>query len=130
MKLTYLGAVFGRSAAGYKTSSDNGIGTGSTGWQGYDIITGRILSPNLGMYINKYADLLLTQFISDFIVSVPRFNNYRGRVSYSKLIHACTIHLVWSPNKGMHCELIVLSYHTVVPPTYTSNSFTSIVLCH
>ena len=63
--------------------SDNGVGSGSISWQGYEMITGRITSQNLGSYIFSLL-LIKISCISDIIVSVPRFNNYRGRVSYIK----------------------------------------------
>ena len=51
--LTLLGAVFRRHITRDRnTASDNGVGSGSISWQGYDIVTGRMSSSsNLGVYI-------------------------------------------------------------------------------
>jgi len=44
-----IGNVFRRSdQSGRTTFSGNGVGSGAVSWQGYEVITGRINSQNLG----------------------------------------------------------------------------------
>jgi len=45
-----VGAVFRRSSSNpaRTTVSNNGVGSSQISWQGYEVITGRINSPNLG----------------------------------------------------------------------------------
>ena len=46
---SHTGAVFRRSNTGQATSSGNGVGTEPISWQGYEVVTGRINSQNLGI---------------------------------------------------------------------------------
>ena len=48
--LTHLGSVFRRSATGTKSASENGVGTGSYAYQGFEVGTARISSSNEGMH--------------------------------------------------------------------------------
>jgi len=43
-----IGAVFRRSSSLVQTVSANGVGSLQFSFQGYEVITGRISSPNLG----------------------------------------------------------------------------------
>ena len=83
----HIGNVFRRNSISQTISSSLGVGSGSISWQGYEVITGRITSQSLG-----FIPFLLTKCtvfnLADFIVSVPRFNIYRGRVSHVNL-NAC-----------------------------------------
>ena len=81
MRAFIIGAVFRRSSLGRTTFSGNGVGSDSISWQGYEVTTGRINSANLGMYFASLFVRMCIIFVLDFIVSVPRFSNYRGRVS-------------------------------------------------
>ena len=46
----HKGAVFQRNHTGQTTGSNNGVGSiNSDSWQGYEVITGRIISQNLGI---------------------------------------------------------------------------------
>ena len=47
---SHIGAVFRRSNTDQSTSSGNGVGTDPIGWQGYEVVTGRINSQNLGIF--------------------------------------------------------------------------------
>ena len=53
MPTQHVGAVYRRSSAGQTGQSGNGVGSGPIGWQGYDVITGRIISKDFGNYINN-----------------------------------------------------------------------------
>lgn len=48
----YIGNVFRRDNTGITSQSNSGDGTSAIGWQGYEVITGRITSQNLGNWTN------------------------------------------------------------------------------
>ena len=83
---SHIGVVFRRNNTGQTNSSGNGVGTDPIGWQGYEVVTGRINSQNLGGFLINFYFIILMFGISDFIVSVPRSNAYRGRVSHIVLL--------------------------------------------
>ena len=58
---TYVGAVFRHNNTGARSFSSNGVGSGSISWQGYEVITGRIFSPDFG--INKIKILIIKSLL-------------------------------------------------------------------